>query len=74
VLRVLERYRGRGSVIVVSHAVVIQSVTGLRRGIDHAEIVPYRLPPTGTPAPSLEPDAVVRGPAARDAVAELDRG
>lgn len=41
VLGVLERYRGRHSVIVVSHAVVIQSVTGLRRGVDHAEIVPF---------------------------------
>ncbi len=70
VLRVLERYRGRGSVIVVSHAVVIQSVTGLRRAIDHAEIVPYELRPTGAPAPSFEQ---VRGAAQRDAVADVDR-
>lgn len=41
VVGVLERYRGRTSVIVVTHAVVIQCVTGLRRGIDHAEIVPF---------------------------------
>lgn len=50
VLRVLERYCGRTSVIVVTHAVVIQSVTGIRRGIDHAEIVPFDLPATATPA------------------------
>lgn len=43
VLRVLERYRGRESVIVVSHAVVIQSVVGVRRDVDHAEIVPFDL-------------------------------
>lgn len=58
VLRVLERYRGRGSVIVVSHAVVIQSVTGLRRAVDHAEIVPYDLPPVGAaPSPASSADA-----------------
>ena len=73
VLRVLERYRGRSSVIVVSHAVVIQSVTGLRRGIDHAEIVPFQLGPVGAPAPSFEHDDVLRGPSLRDAVAETER-
>ena len=74
VLRVLERYRGRGSVIVVSHAVVIQSVTGLRRGIDHAEIVPYDLPQSTAAAPTAEHDGALRGRALRDAVAELERG
>ncbi len=73
VLRVLERYRGRGSVIVVSHAVVIQSVTGLRRGIDHAEIVPYHLRPPGAPTPTYDRDEVLHGPSVRDAVSELDR-
>ena len=73
VLRVLERYRGRSSVIVVSHAVVIQSVTGLRRGIDHAEIVPFELVHASSARPTLDEDGVRRDPSPRDAVAELDR-
>ncbi len=56
VLRVLERYRGRGSVIVVTHAVVIQSVTDVRRPIDHAEIVPFELPTAAVSA--AEPELV----------------
>ncbi len=57
VLRVLERYRGRSSVIVVTHAVVIQSVAGVRRSIDHAEIVPFELPATSVNA--AEPELVI---------------
>jgi broad specificity phosphatase PhoE len=41
VLRVLERYRDHPRVVVVTHAVVIQSVVGTRRPIEHAEIVEY---------------------------------
>jgi broad specificity phosphatase PhoE len=44
VSRVLERYRGRQRVVVVTHAVVIQSVVGTRRAIDHAEIVEFTWP------------------------------
>lgn len=42
VSRVLERYADHASVVVVTHAVVIQAVTGLRRPIKHAEIVPHQ--------------------------------
>lgn len=45
VSRVLERYRSRQRVVVVTHAVVIQSVIGTRRAIDHAEIVEFTYPP-----------------------------
>ncbi len=47
VLRVLERYRDRRRVVVVTHAVVIQSVVGTRRPIDHAEIVEFTWRPDG---------------------------
>jgi broad specificity phosphatase PhoE len=70
---VLERYRGRTSVIVVSHAVVIQSVTGLRRVIDHAEIVPYELPSATAPVRASDADRPALGASVRDAVAEFDR-
>lgn len=43
VLRVLARYRQFNTVAVVSHAVVIGSVVGTQRLIDHAEIVPFDL-------------------------------
>jgi broad specificity phosphatase PhoE len=43
VLGVLGRYRAFDRLIVVTHAVVIQSVVGTSRSIDHAEIVPYDL-------------------------------
>lgn len=54
VSRVLERYRSRQRVVVVTHAVVIQSVVGMRRPIDHAEIVEFTWPGT------TEDDAVHR--------------
>ncbi|CAN5695085.1 histidine phosphatase family protein [soil metagenome] len=43
VLRVLMRYVAFERLIVVTHAVVIQSVIGTQRAIDHAEIVPFDL-------------------------------
>jgi broad specificity phosphatase PhoE len=43
VLGVLGRYRSFDRLIVVTHAVVIQSMIGTHRSIDHAEIVPYDL-------------------------------
>ncbi len=42
-LFVFGRYRQFSSLIVVTHAVLIASVTGLERPIAHAEIVPYAL-------------------------------
>ncbi|MDQ3458453.1 MAG: phosphoglycerate mutase family protein [Deinococcota bacterium] len=42
-LQVFGRYAQFPSLIVMSHAVLIASVTGLRRPIAHAEIVPYKL-------------------------------
>lgn len=44
VARVLERYAEYESLTVVTHAVVIQALTGLRRAVEHAEIVSYRFP------------------------------
>lgn len=41
VLRVLRRYRKYEKLVVVTHAVVISSLVGLERPVDHAEIVPY---------------------------------
>jgi broad specificity phosphatase PhoE len=41
VLGVLRKYAHLDTVVVVSHAVVIASVVGAARMIDHAEIVPY---------------------------------
>jgi broad specificity phosphatase PhoE len=42
-LNVFRRYTRFKSLVVVSHAVLIASVTGLKRPIAHAEIVPYAL-------------------------------
>lgn len=53
VLGVLRRYAHLDTVVVVTHAVVIGSVVGARRLIDHAEIVPYSFDPAGpVPKPS----------------------
>jgi broad specificity phosphatase PhoE len=41
VLRVLARYGAFDRLVVVTHAVVIQSVVGLQRVVEHAEIVPF---------------------------------
>ena len=43
VLAVLGRYRGFDPLIVVTHAVVIQSLMGSPRSVEHAEIVPFDL-------------------------------
>jgi broad specificity phosphatase PhoE len=43
VLSVLTRYQQFSSVIVVTHAVVIGSIVGMDRLVDHAEIVPTEL-------------------------------
>lgn len=43
VLRVLKRYRRFESVAVVTHGVVIGSLVGMRRLVDHAEIVPFEI-------------------------------
>ncbi len=42
-VRVLNRYRQFSSIVVVTHAVVIGSILGMERLIDHAEIVPSEL-------------------------------
>jgi broad specificity phosphatase PhoE len=57
VLQVLRRYGRFGTLAVVTHAVVIASVIGVERIVDHAEIVPWELdldapapgPPVRTP-------------------------
>lgn len=43
VMGVLERYRQYSTLIVVTHAVVINSIIGSKRSIDHAEIVPFEV-------------------------------
>lgn len=43
VLRVLNRYRRFDSLVVVTHGVVIGSLVGMRRLVDHAEIVPFEI-------------------------------
>ena len=43
VVNVLRRYEHLDSLIVVSHAVVISSMLGVQRPIEHAEIVPLEL-------------------------------
>lgn len=43
VLSVLRRYEHLSSLIVVSHAVVISSMLGVQRAVEHAEIVPLEV-------------------------------
>lgn len=43
VLAVLRRYRRFQSLVVVTHGVVIGSLVGVQRLVDHAEIVPFDL-------------------------------
>jgi broad specificity phosphatase PhoE len=43
VLGVLKHYRQLSSLVVVTHAVVISSLIGIKRTIDYAEIVPFEL-------------------------------
>ena len=40
---VLERYQKFSQVIVVTHAVVISSLLGVKRSVDYAEIVPFEI-------------------------------
>ena len=51
---VLRKYARFETLVVVSHAVVIGSVVGEQRLIDHAEIVPYEFDPAG-PLPQRDP-------------------
>ncbi|MDZ7800572.1 MAG: histidine phosphatase family protein [Trueperaceae bacterium] len=48
-LNVLRRYRRFAALAVVTHAVVIASVVGRPRPVDHAEIVPFDLDPDAPP-------------------------
>ncbi len=43
VLGVLRRYRHFSTLVVVTHGVVIGSIVGVQRLVDHAEIVPFDL-------------------------------
>ncbi len=43
VLTVLNRYRRFRNLVVVTHGVVIGSLVGMRRLVDHAEIVPFEI-------------------------------
>lgn len=52
---VLRRYVRFETLVVVSHAVVIGSVVGAERMIEHAEIVPYEFDPTDPIAPTGSP-------------------
>jgi broad specificity phosphatase PhoE len=55
VFEVLRRYEHLKSLIVVSHAVVISSMLGAPRPIEHAEIVPLELDLHAPPPARLEP-------------------
>lgn len=59
VLSALQRYTHLNNVIVVSHAVVIASIVGVQRMIQHAEIVPFQLD-----FATLESDANTASPSA----------
>jgi broad specificity phosphatase PhoE len=43
VMGVLERYKKFSKVIVVTHAVVISSLLGVKQSVDYAEIVPFEV-------------------------------
>lgn len=58
VVNVLKRYRQFSTLVVVTHAVVISSLLGVRRSVDHAEIV------------TLELDLDAVGPGKRQALSE----
>ena len=56
VLGVLRRYRHLGSLVVVSHAVVISALAGVERQVEHAEIVALELDlEAGGPVPLSSP-------------------
>lgn len=48
-VRVLQRYRRFERVAVVTHAVVIASIVGTLRTVEHAQIVPFDLDPDEPP-------------------------
>lgn len=54
VLGVLKRYRHFNTVVVVTHGVVIGSIVGVQRLVDHAEIVPYELDFNAVPEPAQD--------------------
>jgi broad specificity phosphatase PhoE len=51
VLATLQRYRHFGTLVVVTHGVVIGSLVGVQRLVDHAEIVPFELEFDAQPEP-----------------------
>ncbi len=51
VIATLKRYRHFGTLVVVTHGVVIGSLVGVQRLVDHAEIVPFDLDLDAQPAP-----------------------
>jgi len=59
VLGVLKRYRHFGTLVVVTHGVVIGSIAGVQRLVDHAEIVPFDLD-FDAPAPVSSQHALPR--------------
>lgn len=61
VLGVLGRYRELSSVAVVTHAVVITSLIGIKRPIDYAEIVPFELDLDNPPPVRLEAETAPTG-------------
>lgn len=54
VLGVLRRYEHLGTLIVVSHAVVISSMLGVQRPVEHAEIVPLEIELAAIPEANLQ--------------------
>jgi len=60
VLDVLRRYRRFQSLVVVTHGVVIGSLAGVQRLVDHAEIVPFDLDLDQPLAPVTMRPGVVR--------------
>lgn len=53
-VRVLRRYRRFERVAIVTHAVVIASIVGTLRTVEHAEIVPFDFDPDDPPRRSTE--------------------
>lgn len=47
----LRRYRRFNTLIVVTHGVVISSIVGVDRHVEHAEIVPFTLDLDEEPVP-----------------------
>lgn len=60
VLAVLKRYRRFQTLVVVTHGVVIGSLVGVQRLVDHAEIVPFDLDLDTPLTPSVHQRRVLR--------------